>query len=101
MQIKYDLPLPEVLREDEEWLCLSQNSFMWRDDDFVCPFANPTYSSKHTPKGEEAINQKARPSCDVADNGKGSHQPSLSVLSSLTESYHEGTNEEAVTEAGH
>ena len=58
MQIQYDLPLPEVVNEGEEWLCLSKNSFMWRDDDFICPFANPTYSSKHTPKGEDAIGQR-------------------------------------------
>lgn len=62
VQIKYDLPLPEVLKDGEEWLCLSKNSFMWRDDDFVCPLANPTYSLKHTPKREDAIGQKVKSS---------------------------------------
>lgn len=58
VQIKYDLPLPEVLKEGEEWLCLSKASFMWKDDDFICPRANPTYSSKYTPKREEAIGKR-------------------------------------------
>ena len=58
LQIKYDLPLPESLDEGEEWLCLSKAGFMWKDDDFVCPFANPTYSTKHTPKKEEAIGKR-------------------------------------------
>lgn len=71
MQIKYDLPLPEVLKEDEEWLCLSKNSFMWKDDDFVCPFANPTYSSKHTPKGENAIGQRVSVSHFLTPKDRG------------------------------
>lgn len=64
LQIKYDLPLPDTLNEPEEltegeeWLCLSKSGFMWKDDDFKCPYANPTYSSKHTPKREEAIGNR-------------------------------------------
>lgn len=59
MQIAYDLPLPEVLeQEGEEWLCLAKEGFMWKDDDFVCPVANPTYSTRHTPKREDAIGKR-------------------------------------------
>jgi hypothetical protein len=62
VQIAYDLPLPEVLeqQEGEEWLCLAKEIFMWMDDDFVCPVANPTYSTRHTPKGEDAIGKRVR-----------------------------------------
>ena len=34
--------------------------FMWLDEDWVCPHANPTYSLKLTPKEDDAVGKRVR-----------------------------------------
>ena len=58
MQVQYESPLPEVQKEQEEWLSLGKSMFMWVDEDWVCPYANPTYSLKLTPKEDDAVGKR-------------------------------------------